>query len=306
MRTGTRTAAVAGMVALASAGAVACGSGSASQPGAGRTTGGPTGAGSMVQTAYVTTTHEKTAAFRLDETIQAKSSSGSSQHLTITGQGQANLATKAFAASLNTPAVGTVRMVLANGIQYIQLPPAARSQIPGHKPWVSLNLSKISQARLGTSFSQLSSVSNDDPTQVLSQLSAVSSTVSKVGSATVAGVPTTEYRAQVDLNKVAAQAQATEGAQAAQAVRQEIKALGAATLPVDVWIGPGHLVRQISFQAPIPAGGTSGASGGGMVTSTMTFTNFGAPVHVSPPPASQTVDITNELLQSAGTRANGA
>jgi len=167
-------------------------------------------------------------------------------------------------------------MVQADGIEYIQVPPAEQSQVPGQKPWVSVNLNEVSQARLGASFSQLSSVGNDDPTQVLSQLSAVSNRVSSVGTATVAGVPTTQYRAQ--------------------AIRQEIKALGA-TLPVDVWIGSHHLVRQISFQAPIPAANASGASGG-KVTATMTFTNFGAPVQVSPPPASQTADITSDLLQS--------
>jgi hypothetical protein len=299
MRSGTRTLAVAGMVALASAGAVACGSGGTSGPAAGRATGGSAGAGRIVQTAYTTTTREKTTAFRLDETIQSKTSGGSSQHITITGQGQENLATRSSTATMNLPTGGAVKMVVAGGTEYIQLPPSQRSQVPGHKPWVSVNLNRVSQARLGASFSQLSSVSSDDPTQVLSQLSAVSSHVSRVGSATIAGVPTTEYRAQVDLYKVAARTQAKDGAQAAQAVREEIKTLGTASLPVDVWIGPGHLVRQISFQAPIPAGSSSGASGGARVTATMTFTGFGAPVDVSPPPASQTADITSELLQSA-------
>src|SRR5215472_10810186 len=107
-----------------------------------------------------------------------------------------------------------------------------------------------------------------------------------------------EYRAQVNLNKVAAKARAEEGAQAAQAIRQEIKAFGTAMLPVDVWIGPHHLVRQVSFQAPVPAPGTSGARGAGTVTATMTFTSFGAPVQVSPPPAG----ITSELLQPARTQ----
>ena len=304
MRSGTRTVAVVGMVALASAGAVACGSGTASRPGAGQATGGSAGAGQLVETAYTVTTHEKTAAFRIDETIQVGSSAGSSQRITITGQGQADLATKAFTVSVNIPTGGTVKVVLVHGTEYIQLPPAARSQIPGHKPWVSVNLNKVSQARLGASFSQLSSVSNDDPTQVLSQLSAVSSRVSRVGSATVAGVPTTEYRAEVNLYKCAARAQAKEGARAAQAIRQEIKVFGTATVPVDVWIGPQHLVRRISIRARIPAMGASAAGGGGTLTATMIFTSFGAPVHVSPPPTSQTADITNELLQSAGTQAN--
>jgi hypothetical protein len=31
----------------------------------------------------------------------------------------------------------------------------------------------------------------------------------------------------------------------------------------------------------------------------MTFTSFGAPVHLTPPAASQTADLTNDLLRQA-------
>ena len=37
----------------------------------------------------------------------------------------------------------------------------------------------------------------------------------------------------------------------------------------------------------------------GPLTATMAFTSFGGPVQVSPPPASQTADITSGFLQSA-------
>jgi hypothetical protein len=207
--------------------------------------------------AYTAITHAKTATFRLDATIRVKSAGGSSQSATITGRGQVDFATKAFSLSLNAPSGGTIKMLLVNGTEYLQVPAAARSQIPGHKAWVSVNLTIVSQARLGASFSQLASASNDNPAQALAQLSAVSRGVSTAGHATVAGMPTTEYRAQVDLHKVAAKAQAREGAKAAQAVRQQIKALGTATVPVDVWIDARHLARQIRYQArsrpPAPA-----------------------------------------------------
>jgi hypothetical protein len=231
--------------------------------------------------------------------MQARSASGSSQSATITGSGQVDFATKAFTISVNAPSGGTIKILLVNGTEYLQVPAAARSQIPGHKAWVSVNLNKVSQAKLGASFSQVAGVGNDNPTQALTQLLAVSSGVSRAGSAIVAGVPTTEYRARVSLAKVAARVQAKVGAKAAQAVRQEIKALGTATLPVDVWIDARHLVRQIRYQTPIPAASTGGPSGSGTAVLTMTFTSFGAPVQLSRPAASQTADITNELLQRA-------
>jgi hypothetical protein len=115
----------------------------------------------------------------------------------------------------------------------------------------------------------------------------------------VAGVPTTEYRAQVSLDRVAAMVQAKDGPKAAEAIRQEIKAGGTTTVPVQVWVDAHHLVRQMRYRAPIPAAGTSGPSGSGTAVVTMTFTSFGAPLHLTPPPASQTTDITSQVLRHA-------
>lgn len=295
MRPSTRVAAVAGTVVLVTAGAAACGS----HPAAGRAPGGSAPAAHAVQAAYRATKQAKTATFRLDAAIQAQSASGSSQRATITGAGQADFATKAFRLSMNAPSGDTVKVLLMHGTEYLQVPAAARSQIPGHKAWVSVNLTKVSQAKLGASFSQVASASTGNPTQALSQLRAVSGRVAKAGHATVASVPATEYRAQVSLDKVAAQVQATEGSKAAQAIRQQIKALHTATVPVQVWVDAHRLVRQIRYQTPIPAAGTGGPTGTGTAVLTMTFTSFGTPVQLTPPPASQTTDITGQLLQHA-------
>lgn len=305
MRSGRRVMAAGGIVALVAAAVAACGQQGGSRSGAAQATGRSASAGHAVLAAYRATANAKTATFRLDETIQANSSSGSSQSATITGGGQVDFATKAFTASFNAPSGGTVKALLLNGTEYLQVPAAARSQIPGHKAWVSVNLNRVSQAKLGASFSQLASVGNDNPTQALSQLQAVSGNVSRMGSATVAGVPATGYRAQLSLMKVAAKVQAKEGAKAAQAFRQEIKALGTSTLPVEVWIDAHHLVRQIRYQVPIPAASTGGASGSGKAVLTMTFTSFGAPFRLGPPSANQTADITNQVLQQAKASSSG-
>ena len=179
------------------------------------------------------------------------------------------------------------------------MPAAQRNQVPGHKPWLSINLNQVSQARFGASLSQLSSVSGTDPAQALSQLAAVSSQVTKTGAAAIDGVPTTAYRAEENLNKVAARLQARVGTKAAQAIRQEAKKLGTSTLLVQIWVDAHHLVRQIRYQVPIPAASTSGGAGTGTATTTITFTSYGAPVRLTAPPASQTADITSQLVQQA-------
>jgi hypothetical protein len=264
---------------------------------------GSASAARTVQAAYTATTNTKTANYTLKGTVRSASTGGSAGTQTISGSGQVDFATRAFTGRLNAPS-GAITMLQLNGTEYFQVPAAVRNQIPGHEPWISVNLNKISQAKLGLSFDQLASASNDNPSQVLSQLSGVSDSVDNAGQATLANVPTTKYWARVNLHLVAAKVQAKEGPEAAQAIRQEITALGTATIPVEVWIGPGSVVRQIRYHTPVPAAASSGSAGPGTAVLTMTFTRFGAPVHITPPPGSKTADITREMLQQAdgGTR----
>src|ERR1039458_5689735 len=98
---------------------------------------------------------------------------------------------------------------------------------------------------------------------------------------------------------MAAKVQAKAGSKAAQAIRQEAKALGTATLPVQIWVDAHHLVRQIRYQVPIPAASTGSATGTGTATATITFSNYGVPVRLTPPPGSQTADITSQVIQQA-------
>jgi hypothetical protein len=299
MLRGFSAVALGGAGVVAVLGMAACGSGSGgSGPGSAHSpAAGSAGAAQAVETAYRSTAGEKTVAFRINETMQAASSGGSSANMAITGSGQADLASHAFTISMNVPTGGSLTMLESGGIEYLQVPAAARSQVPGHRSWESVNLDKVTQAKLGKSFSQLASASSSDPAQALQQLGAVSSGVSKAGAATVAGVPVTEYRAEVSLDKLASQMQAKAGTRAAQAIRQEETTLGRTSLPVQVWVDAQHLVRQVRYQIPLVT--ASGGAGTGTATLTMTFTSFGAPVDVAPPPASQVADITSQVLQQA-------
>jgi hypothetical protein len=112
-------------------------------------------------------------------------------------------------------------------------------------------------------------------------------------------VSTTEYKASIDLSKVASQAQAKDGAKAADSVSQEQQALGTSTIPVTVWVDANGLVRQISEQTPIPAASAGAGNGGGTATVTMTFSNYGAPVQLTPPDSSQVADVTAQAEQQA-------
>ncbi|MHB8293185.1 MAG: hypothetical protein ACYDH5_00820 [Acidimicrobiales bacterium] len=248
-----------------------------------------------VESAYSTTLHTKTAKFTLAETINGTGSSGSKLAQTVTGAGESNFVTHAFDMSINAPTGGAIQIVETGGIAYTKLPTASLSQVPGHKPWVSVNLNKLLRAKLGGSFSQLSSTNDNNPAQVLSNLSAVSGNVTKIGAATIGATKTTEYAATVDLNKVAAKIRAKAGAKAAQAITAEEQAMGTHTFPVKVWVDSSGLLRRAEESIPLPA-----SSGGrGTMTLVMTFSAYGAPVSIMPPPASQVTDITAQVIQQA-------
>jgi hypothetical protein len=69
-------------------------------------------------------------------------------------------------------------------------------------------------------------------------------------------------------------------------------------VPVQVWIGPHNLVRQIKQRIPIPA--ASGASHGqGTAILTMDFFAYGAPVRITPPPSGQVANVTSQAVQQA-------
>jgi hypothetical protein len=70
---------------------------------------------------------------------------------------------------------------------------------------------------------------------------------------------------------------------------------------VQIWVDAHRLLRQIRYQVPIPATSAGAAGGTGAATATITFSGYGAPVSITPPPAGQTADITSQVLQQGRT-----
>ena len=97
-----------------------------------------------------------------------------------------------------------------------------------------------------------------DPRTILSTLSSRARNVAKAGSETVQGTETTRYRLTVRASG-SGLAAGKEGT----------------TVPVDVWVDGDGLVRRA--RATYPSFGAV----------TWAFSDFGVPVHVQPPPASQ-------------------
>jgi hypothetical protein len=292
---------LAGILELAACG----GSGGApSTHGHGKPALGGTGAGSKaVSAAYSATTKERTAKARF--AVQAHQGSGGSQaNIHVRGSGVLDFAHKDERLKLQTPAGGTAQVRRVGSSLYEKLPAQARGQIPGHKPWIKLDLNKLTKKQYGATLAQLRAGSANDPAQILGYLRGVSPKVRKVGTTAIRGTKTTHYKASVDLDKAAAR----KGPDAQQATKKLEQKIGTHTLPVQVWLDQQGRVRQVRMALPIPTDG----SGSSKVSVTTDLYDYGTPVNIKAPPASQTTDITSKVIRhlpsdqksSAGSGAN--
>jgi hypothetical protein len=175
--------------------------------------------------------------------------------------------------------------------------PLLTRQIPGAKPWLKFDLAKLGKS-MGVNFGAiLNSSSTSDPTQSLTYLEASSNSIQNLGTQQIDGVTTTHYHAVVDMRKamklLAARAPAGQRAAVRSTYQHLIDQTGVITYPMDVWVDDQGLVRQMHMQMPMPNSGES-------MDMTMKLSDFGAPVKVSAPPASQVTDLL-KLLQHSST-----
>jgi hypothetical protein len=260
----------------------------------------------LVHAAYDQTIGAKSARVTISETVVQTSSLPI--QTTISGQGSIDFTSHNGELDLTSPQAGDFSVRVVSPYVYIQLPTTDDSQLPHGKTWVSFNANTISEAKLGQSLAQLNG-SSQQSTQLLSYLQSVSSTgVTAVGPATIKGVATTEYKATVDLTKVADQKNPTE-----QATIENLEAqLHATELPVQIWLDGQGRVRQISQQIQVSTNaqsnaGTTVPAATGSVSATVDYYDFGTPVATQAPPASQVDDITAQALSNSNTTgATGA
>jgi hypothetical protein len=175
------------------------------------------------------------------------------------------------------PSAGTMETVLIPPMFYMRFP-GKTSRLPDHKSWIAMRTDRFPGAAnaFGSPFG------DTGPGALLKSLTAISSGVTKVGTTAIGTVPVTEFRVTLDPAKAAA---GLNGAWAAE-LRLFAEKSGTGKLPVEVWVDPQNLVRRItlSFQASRPV------SVRPRVTQTTDFYDFGTPVRVSAPPASEVAE----------------
>jgi hypothetical protein len=250
----------------------------------------PSGPEAVLTKAYTSTVAARTAkiAFSIAETAAG-------EHITGAGTGAFDWGTGdgTLDLSLSVPPSGqaiALDEVLVPGITYIMVPPSLASAFGTTSPWVKVPV--------GTG----NALSNS-PDQVLSLLLKSSAAVTEVGPATVDGVATTEYRASIDPTRADASLPANLRAVADRAV----SAAGITSIPLEVYVdGQGRAARiseALSLDLPDPATGSAATPTPGTVSVQVDLTDYGTPVQVTVPPASDvgTSPAISGLLGGTGT-----
>jgi hypothetical protein len=180
-------------------------------------------------------------------------------------------------------------MVIDHGVLYMKLPTSLTDKLPGVKPWLELNLNKAGAGSSSSGISSLMSSSGQlsDPGQYFQWLHAVAgSSLQNLGSATINGVQTTHYHAEVGLSQLSqAFKNGNQQPAVAQAESQLSKEIAGGKIPIDVYIDSSNLVRRIVINEKATVGGKSVST-----AITVDFPEYGTQPAPTVPPANE---VTN-------------
>jgi hypothetical protein len=243
---------------------------------------------SATRTAAANTVH-MTVTMGFSGTPSFAGHKGTPVSVSVSGEGTLDFAHKSSTLTVRGPAAsgkGTEvrQMRIIGPTMYLNAPGLTGAD--GGKPWVQVGLAQYDQKE-GTS--GLGSLSTGDLSQILGVLRQHSSSVTKLGSATIDGVATTHYRAMLTGTYTST---SSSGAPVS----------GTASWPVDVWVDGQGRLSQLRLQLPFF---------GIEMSNTVTLSDYGSPVSVTPPPADQTANGTGllnsgELDQVLGNSSGGS
>jgi hypothetical protein len=168
---------------------------------------------------------------------------------------------------------------------YVRLP-ALDDQLPAGKSWIR---GTEGASAGGFDFSEFRHMANGDPRDVLASLRTVTSDVETVGTEELRGIETTHYRALIDPAELAKATPASGQAPSQSLVDQLTAQAGLGDMPVDVWLDANGLVRKLTMELSAAQSGSSETS---RVTMAFELWDYGEPVEIEVPPASQVADAS--------------
>jgi hypothetical protein len=251
-------------------------SGSSASAGAGATASGSGGGGGSLTAAQAVrqaaAQAQKATSYSADVSVQTTGTASTSLSGTMQQQTTPTPLAVADFGSVTVsgqPVSGGIDEIInSNGI-YVKMSTLAKET---GKPWLEIPVSELSKVS-GANFSQLLQNGSNDPL-VQAQMLASSDNVKKVGTATINGVPTTEYTGTYPVSAGLAKLPAASRSKIAAQLQQ----LGLTTEHFTVWLDDQQQVRKVVSSAK----GTSES-----VASTIVVTSVNHPVTATIPPASQ-------------------
>jgi hypothetical protein len=267
-----------------SAGAKPAGSGSGSaSASAGAAGGGSVSASQAIEEAAQHA--QKATSYAADVTVRTTGTATSTISGTLQQQTEPNPLAVANFSSVTVqgqPIQGGMQEIVNGSGVYLKLSELARQT---GKPWIEIPASDLSKVS-GASFSQLLQNGSNDPL-VQAQMLASSKDVKKVGTATINGVPTTEYTGTYPITAGLARLPAASRSK----IASQLKAMGLTTEHFTVWLDDQQQVRKVVSSA-------KGSSE--QVASTVVVTSVNKPVSVTIPPRSQTATVPASELGGSG------
>ena len=167
---------------------------------------------------------------------------------------------------------------------YIKLPGGAGGSLPRGKTWIVIDAGMPGgPGAVGSLLGPPGS--STDPADLLASLSAISSSVTRLGTSAIRGAPVTGLQVDIDPAKAAARVPRWERA----GFLEFAQTLGPGAIPVDVWVDGQNLVRRVTLSLHLPGG--AGAPSGARLVQSTDFYDFGVPVRVSAPPPAQIASL---------------
>ena len=268
-----RLAALAALVTLLLA-AAGCGSDDKSAD-----TGGGSEANPIAQAAADTT---RSGSVKVDFGISGKGIEGGGRGVfdtSTTGSGR-------LAMTVENNGQATTVDSLAHGSTLYLRSPVFQQVLPAGKEWVRVDLAQLARQH-GVDLGSLVD-SNPTPNAALAYLRGSTGKVEEVGEEKVRGEQTTHYRSTIDLEQAARSAKGSTR----RSIRRVIDVAGVSRLPVDVWVGDDGFVHKVRY--------TQHASKNQSAKISMELYDFGAPVTITPPPATTVIDFAQLLGPQGG------
>ncbi|MEV8614050.1 hypothetical protein AB0383_40110 [Amycolatopsis sp. NPDC051373] len=189
-----------------------------------------------------------------------------------------------------------VELRIVDKTLYVKIPPAEASRFGTDKPWLKITPGADDPLSQAMSGSMGSTSQASDPTELLDRVAEAGRIVSS-DQTTLDGEKVNHDKVELDLDKILDKFTALMPAATKAKLEQQVKGKHI-MLPTELWVDKNQLPRQITMDetALTQAEGTGGA---GLGKSTLEYSDWGAPVTITAPPADQIADMS-EIVKKMG------